>query len=565
MTFDIHELPWSVCGSYLAVSSLEGFADSENLYIRSVHTKERWMSLYRISLWKGDQQLTYRERAYPGLLALEAEEGERALFTFQNEDALRIRAENCQVRLTMENPADYRFVCAAENGKYELNMYSYKMLFSALAGGIEVTAPWEEIRNKQVVLRINTQEEGTAEAVLEEYESVWDKKEYEGTLEEKAAEWEEKFSAFLKGCPKTPEKYKECREKAAYLNWSCIVHPAGYLKRNAMFMSKNWMTYVWSWDHCFNAMALAKGHPQTAWEQMILPFDLQDASGALPDCVGDQDIIRNFVKPPIHGLVLMWMEENTEILTEQRVAELYPCLCRWTEYWFYYHDQDRDGVPEYRHGNDSGWDNSTIFADGPAVEGTDLCAFLILQMEMLGRMAEKLGMSEEARIWEQRSSRLLQTMMEHFFRAGELLSCESGTHKVSDGKSLQNFLILVLGERLPEEVRKPLLEKLLQESGYRTKWGFATERTDSRYYRSDGYWRGPIWAPAAWLIVQGLKACGYKKEALQVMTDFCDLCRRSGSAENFDAVTGEPLRDRAYTWTASVFLLFANAIWEEEQ
>jgi hypothetical protein len=39
---------------------------------------------------------------------------------------------------------------------------------------------------------------------------------------------------------------------------------------------------------------------------------------------------------------------------------------------------------------------------------------------------------------------------------------------------------------------------------------------------------------------------------------FCETCRTSGFAENFDAITGAPLRDKAYTWTASVFLLLAH-------
>ena len=36
-------------------------------------------------------------------------------------------------------------------------------------------------------------------------------------------------------------------------------------------------------------------------------------------------------------------------------------------------------------------------------------------------------------------------------------------------------------------------------------------------------------------------------------------CESSGFAENFDAGTGAGLRDRAYTWTAAVYLLFAAA------
>ena len=39
---------------------------------------------------------------------------------------------------------------------------------------------------------------------------------------------------------------------------------------------------------------------------------------------------------------------------------------------------------------------------------------------------------------------------------------------------------------------------------------------------------------------------------------FRRLCERSGFAENFDAVTGSGLRDRAYSWTASVYLILAG-------
>ena len=45
----------------------------------------------------------------------------------------------------------------------------------------------------------------------------------------------------------------------------------------------------------------------------------------------------------------------------------------------------------------------------------------------------------------------------------------------------------------------------------------------------------------------------------EISDRFRKLCERSGFAENFDALTGEGLRDRAYTWTASVYLLLAEA------
>jgi hypothetical protein len=46
--------------------------------------------------------------------------------------------------------------------------------------------------------------------------------------------------------------------------------------------------------------------------------------------------------------------------------------------------------------------------------------------------------------------------------------------------------------------------------------------------------------------------------AEQVSARFRTTCEKSGFAENFDALTGEGLRDRAYTWTAGAYLLLAE-------
>ena len=86
----------------------------------------------------------------------------------------------------------------------------------------------------------------------------------------------------------------------------------------------------------------------------------------------------------------------------------------------------------------------------------------------------------------------------------------------------------------------------------------ASEWPESPHYTPDGYWRGPIWAPSTYLIVDGLRRGGETALDDDIAQRFCRLCAQSGFAENFDALTGDPLRDKAYTWTSSVFLLLAS-------
>ena len=92
-----------------------------------------------------------------------------------------------------------------------------------------------------------------------------------------------------------------------------------------------------------------------------------------------------------------------------------------------------------------------------------------------------------------------------------------------------------------------------------TDHGPATERRDSPEYAADGYWRGPIRAPSTLLIEDGLRRAGHVELADEISRRFRTLCETSGFAENFDADTGAGLRDRAYTWTASVYLVLARA------
>ena len=117
-------------------------------------------------------------------------------------------------------------------------------------------------------------------------------------------------------------------------------------------------------------------------------------------------------------------------------------------------------------------------------------------------------------------------------------------------------MAIVLGPTLSTGRREALVRRI---EDHLTPYGLASEPTSSGEYRSDGYWRGPIWAPSTVLIEDGLRRAGFTGIADEVSARFRALCEKSGFAENFDARTGAGLRDRAYTWTASGYLILAEA------
>src|SRR5208282_1362720 len=123
--------------------------------------------------------------------------------------------------------------------------------------------------------------------------------------------------------------------------------------------------------------------------------------------------------------------------------------------------------------------------------------------------------------------------------------------------SLLLLLPLVLGQRLGETRCQQLVARL--ERDFLTRHGPATEMPQSPLYQSDGYWRGPIWAPSTYLMVDALRSAGQQQLARRIAGSFCDMVAKAGGHyENYDALTGKGLRDQGYTWTASVNSMLLN-------
>ena len=565
MNIDLRGVPFSRYGSYLAFSILPKAGDApEGLYLRSVHGGAQSVRpggrLALVEVMLDGRPLPYQVSVTPARMELLTVRGSLSI-CIAEPFQIRVRGEGVGMRLTFDavNGGDYAL--PAMDGGWRVNSPGFRLQFmlSPLEGRWNVEAPWNGVATERTVIELAPENDGgVCEACIEEYSSAWRSRSDEFSFEECVAAVEADFRQWLEHAPVLPEQYTDARQLAAYITWSSVVEPLGHFMRPGMYMSKNWMTNVWSWDHCFNAMALTYRKQIAAWDQLMTIFDQEDETGALPDYANDRELIWNFCKPPIHGWALSWMMQRTSFIRTDQVRQIYGPLCRWTEWWFRYRDDDRDGVPQYHHGNDSGWDNATPFLAGVPLESPDLCAFLVLQMELLAKLAQQLNSAEEAESWQRRSEELLERTLAHFWQGGHFVALRSGDHLVADSESLFLYLPLILGKRLPQGVRRELIDGLMRPGRFLTQYGLATESPTSPYYDPDGYWRGPIWAPSTMILVEGLAACGEGELARDIARRFCDMVAQSGFAENFNAQTGEPLRDRAYTWTASIFMVLGH-------
>ena len=562
MNLNLKEVPFSRCGSYFAFSliseSVRGTKAKPVLYLRTIHGDAQSRQIMLVEVTDGNVPVPFEIKAKPELLRLEAVEGYVEI-SIPEPKVIRVRGQGISLRLFSDAESAFNNAIPFNERMWIINIFSsgVNLMLTSLTGKLNVEAQWNGLKCSFIKFDLLPDETGYFECSIEEFSSSYVPNTY-SEFDECVRKVKDEFEAFLDKMPVVPEKYTKARELASYINWSSIVEPNGLIGRPAMLMSKNWMINVWSWDHCFNAIALSYKYPELAWDQLMIMFDHQDDYGAIPDSINDRIPVWNFCKPPIHGWALKkMMENNDELMDRTSLSEVYEPLCNWTNWWFNYRDFDDDGIPQYNHGNDSGWDNSTVFSERPPVESPDLTAFLVIQMETLSHVAAILGRKAQSRIWKQRASDLLDKLLKHSLKGNRLVALQSGTHKQISSRSLLPFVSLVLGKRLPQSVLMTMIGDLKQ-SVLITEYGLATESVDSPFYESDGYWRGPIWAPSTMLMVDGLRESGEEDLAYDICRKFGNLCVKSGFAENFDALKGDGLRDRAYTWTSSVFLIMMH-------
>lgn len=557
-TFDIREIPFSRRGAWLDVSPVVGLHTvREQLHLVSHQTGMH--AIFRFEPILRDEATPVEITATPALIRLEGKDGAAIEMVFGGEGELHVRGSGLDLRISDATPG--------------LTPFAGTYFFRDPIDGSPVFTSYETGRRYRVTSTTGDLATYGAEALgvsersvvaqgakweitIEEFEAARPPYSPTKTFDEAVCAVSAEFDEYVELIAPWRSERTPAATTAAYVLWSATVSPSGFLERESILMSKHWMDKVWSWDHCFNALALAPGLPAEALDQFRIVFDFQDAAGALPDSVTHSEVLYNFVKPPVHGWAFRKLRAQlASPIDEATLREVYQSLVRWTRFWLDSRRVPGHPLPYYQHGNDSGWDNSTTFDHDRLVESPDLAAFLVVQFAVLTDLADELGLPDEAATWRAEGETMtaaLGTLWD-----GDTFVARGATSgRASKKTSLINNLPIVAAAHLPETINRRLARRV---EAHMTEFGLATQLIDTDEYEADGYWRGPIWAPSTAIVEDGIRQAGDVELADQISERFRRLCEISGFAENFDARTGEGLRDRAYTWTASVYLTLARA------
>lgn len=552
--FDPHKVPLSVAASFLCVSWL---AKDKAFWLRNLRGGDEHTNQGRLLRLVLPEELVDGVRLFPDALEFNGSNESALHIAFLDAETLVIKATNCAIHL-QSAAGKYDYV-QSDGNRARLCVARQDLQCEMLAqqGTLQSSSSWNGLSSDKIEVAV-TPDNGSAEAVVRVFRV--EPRAAEGRFEAARDKSRSAFADFDRHWPAVSSSHAGGRLLASYILWSALVPPEGMLTRPAVYMSKNGMNNIWSWDNCFVALGLALQDAQSAFDQMAVIFKAQHESGRLPDFVNDRYCYWSFTKPPVHGWTFAKLRAmSPKLYDESKIRIIADWLERQANNWLA--GPSYDGLPAYRHGNDAGWDNATVFAEGGPVVTPDLATFLCLTLDEVAVCYKKLGLKESADVARLRSEELMNNLVSVLWNGERFVSrLQSSGKIVEGGNSLLAFMPLLLGERLPTTHREQMIAELKEPGHFLTDYGLATEALDSPSYRGDGYWRGPIWAPTTALLIAALDACSEIDFADELARRFCDMAGHSGMAEDFNAISGEGLCDPAFAWTSAIYMNLANRL-----
>ena len=387
------------------------------------------------------------------------------------------------------------------------------------------------------------------------------------------------------------ERSEPARAVRDVVAWNTVLDDAN--QRWFTLLTRNWTQSkfggwgVWLNDLLFHALLAARaGDAPTARANLEVALTGQQPAGNLACLLTAYTEWVDRSQPPIGAYVALRMF----LLTGDRalLEQAYPTLRRAHDWWFTHRDGDGNGVLE--HGSsptgegtfvhtkqgamdEAAMDNLPLFDDAAFderahtldLEEVGLNSLVVLDGQMLSRIATLLGRADEATALTERADALAALVRERLWDPGrEVFSARRWSGEWASSLAPTSFYPLVAGIATPEQAEALVRRHLLDPERF---WGprpLAATTYDDPATPDDVYWRGRIWPPLVFLTWEGLRRAGYAAEAAELAerawTMFAaEWTERRRCRENYkiDPAADPEVDDSDgfYTWGALLALL----------
>ena len=353
---------------------------------------------------------------------------------------------------------------------------------------------------------------------------------------------------------------------------------------------------VFGWDSFFNALELATVSGELAWATLLAGTRSRYPNGNVPNWRSRHGGTPDRSQPPVGSYAALRLHETHPDL--DALAAAFPDLLAWCDWWV----ADTRGRPR-REGLTPGllaWGSDTELVPGPglvppweegasghqraawesgqddlplwdeaewdperqvlAMSAVDLCSYRALDLECLSRIARILRDDAMADRLATVYRRLAELMNRVLWCEDAGLYLDELPSGFSTRVAASNFLPLIAGVPSRRRARR-MVDTLRDPTRFWGDWVLPTISRDDPAFDDQQYWRGSIWPPMNYLILQGLRRYGFDDLAHDLAWKgarmFLEDRRRTGFCrENFDSRTGEGQGQRFQSW-APLFALGA--------
>ncbi|SFP07652.1 MGH1-like glycoside hydrolase domain-containing protein [Tranquillimonas alkanivorans] len=378
--------------------------------------------------------------------------------------------------------------------------------------------------------------------------------------------------------------------------------------------------FQWNWDSAFAAWGFSTFDPGRGWDELDTLFAAQWVTGMVPHIIFHKEDAGYFPgadvwatgatppssgisQPPVAAILARRMHEATG--DTERLRALYPKLLAWHRWWRDWRcpngvacvthpwESGRDNCPDWdlgmarvdtsdvgeytrrdtghvdasmrpgkedydryiaivQFGRACGWDQETILRDGPFLMGDPAITFILIRANRdLAAIARVLGEDDSSPLrWADDLEAALPWLWSDALQAYVARDVATGSFAsaISSGAALG----LLAG------VENAAMEARLARIWDSVRYGIPSNDPAADSFDPRRYWRGPTWPVVNALIAIGLQSAGRVEEERRLRRETAELIRQGGFFEYFDPLDGTACGGDNFTWTAAIWLAWAN-------
>ena len=211
-------------------------------------------------------------------------------------------------------------------------------------------------------------------------------------------------------------------------------------------------------------------------------------------------------------------------------------------------------------GRDCGWDPLHIYRHGPFLAGDPGIQFILLRADRdLLQLATMFGKHEEAAV--------LQQWIDRSLKGCELLwnedcggFCSKDLKTNTFTQSLTSASTLCFWANAGSGVQRGEVARQMRDMLDQVRFAMPSWDPREQRFEAKRYWRGPVWAVINFMIASGLSQNNILDLAGRVRADTLELVETGGFFEYFNPETGAGLGGGNFTWTAAIYLTWAQGL-----